>query len=484
MTPRLLFRRAARRLVRGGGLAGRSRRYWMAGLGGCAVIWCAAAAYLVVTPKSYTASFTFILPGTGAGSSLNLENLGQASTNSASAFSSPDMSPTENYRKMMLSHRVISEAAKEAGLPETAFPTPRIELAEMTKMIMVSLTARSPQLARDRAEILRRVFLATLDRLRNDEIVTRDTAERDMLDGYRRGLQQARDRLISHQVKTGLVSLEQYNGIVTSVEHLRAQMLDVEARLAQSRSGVEMLTRQLGTSQDAANLAMLLRADPIFQTNLDSLAKDDAEIARLSGTRGEANARLQDLRAEQASLEGRIVSRGAELTGHRSAAILKLPDLSLRDERARLFERMVGELADCQALEGMRAKLAAQIEQEQQRVVSLAVAASRLDDLKRDVQVAEAVFSSALARIGTSKADFFASYPLVQTLEAPDLPKHPSSPMTMLALAGALAASFFLTLALVMTWLRTELLRKLLKSGLSTQPSSEAGYGMPQARSI
>ncbi len=151
----------------------------------------------------------------------------------------------------------------------------------------------------------------------------------------------------------------------------------------------------------------------------------------------------------------------------------------MRDERARLFERMVGELADCTALDGMRTKLAAQISEEQQRVVSLALAASRLDDLKRDVQVAEAVFSSALARIGTSKADFFASYPLVQTLEAPDLPTRPSSPMKMLAVAGALAANIFLTLALVMTWLRTDLLQKLLKSGLSTKPSSAVGFGTP-----
>jgi uncharacterized protein involved in exopolysaccharide biosynthesis len=320
MNASIFLRRVMRRVVRGGARTGRSHRYWAVGLAGSVAIWFLAAAYLVLTPKSYTAGFTFILPGTGAGSSMNLENLGQASTTSASAFSSPDMSPTENYRKMILSHRVISEAARTAGLPETAFPMPRIELAEMTKMIIVSLTAHTPQLATDRADILRRVFLETLDKLRNDEIVTRDNAERDMLDGYRRSLQQARDKLIQHQVKTGLVSLEQYNGIVASVEHLREQLLDVEARLAQSRSGVEMLTKQLGTTPDAANLAMVLRADPFFQTDLDSLAKNDAEIASVSGTRGDANAHLQDLRAEQASLETRLLSRSAELTGHRSVA--------------------------------------------------------------------------------------------------------------------------------------------------------------------
>jgi uncharacterized protein involved in exopolysaccharide biosynthesis len=470
--------RLLRRLVSGGANAGRARRYMIAGVTGTVLISLVVVAYLLLTPKSYSAGFTFILPGTGAGSSVNLDTLGQASTMSASAYATPDVSPTENYRKMLLSHHVLAAAANALGLAESAFPTPRIELAEQTKLIIVSLTARHPDLALDRAAALRAAFLRTLDTLRNDEIAARDNAGRTTLDTYRIGLEQARTRLISHQVKTGLVSLEQYNGMVAGVEHLRDQLRDVEVRLAQAQAGVQELTHLLGTTPDAANLAMVLRADPFFQTELDQMAKDDAEIAGLSGTRGDGNAHLQDVRAERASIAARLLARSAELTGTHRANILKFPDLSLRDERARLFERLVGELADQQALDGMRAKLAAQIDDEQQRVVALAHDASHLDDLKRDVQVAEAVFSSALARIGTSKADFFASYPLVQTLEAPELPELPSSPMKLLAAAGGIAANFFLVLALVMTWLRTHMLQKLLKNDSSSQPSSAVGYGI------
>ena len=97
------------RVVRGGGLGGRFRRYAIAGILGTLAIWILAIAYLVATPKSYTSSFTFVLPGTGAGSSVNLDNLGQASSLSSSAFS-PDVSPTENYRKILLSHRVLAAA--------------------------------------------------------------------------------------------------------------------------------------------------------------------------------------------------------------------------------------------------------------------------------------------------------------------------------------------------------------------------------------
>ena len=102
----------------------------------------------------------------------------------------------------------------------------------------------------------------------------------------------------------------------------------------------------------------------------------------------------------------------------------------------------------------MHSQLTGQITVEQARVLSLAPDASRLDDLKRDVQVAEAVFSTALARIDTSKADFFASYPMVQTLEAPAMPTRPSGPLPILAVAGGMAATVLIFIALGLAWLR------------------------------
>ena len=120
--------------------------------------------------------------------------------------------------------------------------------------------------------------------------------------------------------------------------------------------------------------------------------------------------------------------------------------------------------ADEQGLLDSIVTLDDQIAAQQERVVKLSKDASHLDDLRRDVQVAEAVFSSALARIGTNKSDIFASYPMVQTLEAPAEPVRPSSPQPLLAIGGAVFATLTLVFSLVLTWIRTALLRRLLKS--------------------
>jgi uncharacterized protein involved in exopolysaccharide biosynthesis len=283
--------------------------------------------------------------------------------------------------------------------------------------------------------------------------------------------------MIAQQARTGLVSAEQYGAIVSQLTHLDEQLRDVQSRLAEAQAASAKLAGLLGTTAEQAATAMVLRADPLFQALLDQMAKQDTEMAALGGTRGQSNPRIVDLQAERAGVLSRLLARGEELSGIRKGDVLRLRDLSVRDERARLFERLVTSVTDAESLSALQRQLNAQIATEHARVITLAHAMSQLDDLKRDVQVAETVFSSALARIDTSKADFFASYPMVQTFEAPSLPERPSSPQKIIAFGGAMAGTFFLLMAMVLTWLRTTLLQKILKNDSSSQRSLGLGFG-------
>ncbi len=459
-TPRRLIRRA----TRGGRADSRVRRYVIAALFCIIVVWGTVAAYMFLLPKSYTSTFVMVLPGAGASSAVNIESIGSASSTAASAFSSPDLSPTENYRKFLLSHRLLGDAARVSGDDPDHFPLPRVDLADQTKLITISITGRTPEQATQRAEAIRSVFRDTLDDLRKDEIAQRDTTYKRILSGYQTRLQEARQKLIDQQARTGLVSIEQYGTIVSGVERVRDEARGIEAKLAQGRSGVAELSRLLGLSPEQASTAMVLRADPLFQSLLETLAKQDTEIASRSGTHGTANPKLVDDQAERDSVLAKLVERGNALSGLKRAELLKLRDVSLRDERARLFERLLGQVSDIAAMSAELKELNSQLEREQQRVIRLADDASHLDNLRRDVQVAEAVFTSALARIDTSKSDYFASYPMLQTFEAPLTPAKPSSPSPVLAVAGGLGATFLIIAALVLSWLRIELFQKILKS--------------------
>lgn len=68
-------------LLWSGGPKGRGRRYLAVAALGLAFIWGLTTAYIVLTPESFRSHLSLILPGNGVGTSVNLESIGQASSN-------------------------------------------------------------------------------------------------------------------------------------------------------------------------------------------------------------------------------------------------------------------------------------------------------------------------------------------------------------------------------------------------------------------
>lgn len=79
---------------------------------------------------------------------------------------------------------------------------------------------------------------------------------------------------------------------------------------------------------------------------------------------------------------------------------------------------------------------------------------SQLDDLERRLKFSEAVFNSALGKSDVGGSNIFSSYPLVQLLEAPRAPEGRDKRPLLMAIAGGIACSILLTIALTLAWLR------------------------------
>jgi len=130
------FKKTWNGTIRGFGGRRAPRYFWLA-CGGLTGIWVLSIAYLTLTPRSYESGFTLILPGAGAGASINLNAIGQASSLSESAFSNTRVSPTESYKRLLMSDRV-NDAAKNQASHDT-FPRPRIKLLDQTQFMEVSI---------------------------------------------------------------------------------------------------------------------------------------------------------------------------------------------------------------------------------------------------------------------------------------------------------------------------------------------------------
>jgi uncharacterized protein involved in exopolysaccharide biosynthesis len=165
--------------------------------------------------------------------------------------------------------------------------------------------------------------------------------------------------------------------------------------------------------------------------------------------------------SERMVVRGAMVDRARELTGLSEKAIMREVDISLSDGRSNLIENMIVSGVDRNGTAAALGEIRHDLAREKGRAAGLVTQASILADLTRDHRIAEAVFSSALARLDTNKQDPFASYPLVQTLEAPSIPRKASSPSALIAMIAAFAASLFLVIGFGLIWLRQSIIRKI-----------------------
>ena len=441
---------------------GRYRRYFMAMAGPLALVWFLAIVFIAFAPDRYDSRMTLILPGTGVGASMNLESIGQASTNTSSAFSSPSLSPTENYKRLLMSDLVLSDAAAIAETDEGDFPQPTIKLIDQTNLIEVRLSAGSPDTAQAQMEALRSAFTSALNNLREDEAQTREDADGKRIANLRGKVDEAQKALLDFQGETGLVSLDQFAGRVTALDQLKSSERDRRVRVAENGAAKARLSSTLDITLPQARHAMQLKADPEFQELLTRYAKTVGEFTERSGTLGDAHGSIEELKAERDELQNELARRGSDLTGLSGAQVLAFADLAATNAREGLFSSLSQRDSDTAGNKAALAELRRQIAQQSKDAEEQVSQAAKLAELLRDLRVAEAVFSSALAQLDTNKSDPFASYPLVQTLEAPSLPRSTSGPSSVLVLAGALVASILVVIGFLLLWLRQPIIHKLL----------------------
>ena len=311
-------------------------------------------------------------------------------------------------------------------------------------------------------EALRTAFTFALDDLREDEARTRENADAKRIADLEAKVDEAQQALLDFQGDTGLVSLDQFAGRITALDQLKSSERERRVRVAENDAATARLSSTLDISLPQARRAMQLKADPEFQELLTRYAKTVGEYTERSGTLGDAHGSMEELKAERDELQSELAKRGSTLTGLDATQVLAFADLAATNAREGLFSSLSQRDSDSAgnkaALNELRRQIAEQSKDTEEQVSQ----AAKLADLLRDLRVAEAVFSSALAQLDTNKSDPFASYPLVQTLEAPSLPRTTSGPPPALVVAGALAASIFIVIGFLLLWLRQPIIRKLL----------------------
>ncbi len=441
----------------------RRRNRWV--LPSILLVWCMATAYYTLTPASYVSKWTLILPVSNGGSTVSLESIGQTSMTPGQTFGSLTLSPKVIYREIADSEQVRLAAAQRLGIDTGALGRARLRLIDETSLMLFQMTGRTAEEAQAKAQAMLAAFEAQLDALRRDEVERRGQSVRESMKTYQASLDLARERILDFQRATGMLSINQFNEAVSSAEMMRRKLSEARSDLQKLETQQAILVGRVGIPPVAAAAGLKLAADPSFARLAQSFAEASNithEQVRVFGPNHPAlttaNLRLSGAMAEIRDIAARS---GVDPT-------IDLRRLVLFMNSSHQADLLHGIVSSEAALEGRRREVAS-LEQEMTRLETdvgrRSVDAARLEYLKKDHIVAEAVFASAAARLDINRSDVYASYPLVQTLAAPDLPYERSQPQLALAIAAGIAGTFFILLAWGASWARRSFGRKRSKSG-------------------
>ncbi len=439
-------------------------RYILVSAGANGFIWSSSLLFLATAKPVYTSTWALILPGSVNAVNVNLPEIGQASASSGSAgVATSTFDPRDNYEYIFTSEQVIRQAAKNAKLPMDKFGEPRIKNIDNTTLMQIEVTGPTPEEARRKSYALYDALRERLNELRTSEIEQRQVPTQAIMRDTQAKLAAAQRKVSAYKLRSGLNSSEQVETLSTNIEQLRRQRAEFAAQQAQADARAQKLSRSLGLSAAEAADAFKLQVDQIFQQNLKDYSEATAILKVQLSKFGPNHPRiLKEIKRQQAAQQA--LQRRARLVLGRPLQATTLSRLALSSSgsgRDSLFQSLVTDQSTATGAAAQVRKLDQQIAALEGRLRWMSQRQSSLENLKRDEQIAEAVFASTLAKLDLGQADLFAAFPLVQMAVEPSLAAKPTSPKKGLVLAGSAFGSILTTVGLWILWIRKPWIRRV-----------------------
>ena len=423
-------------------------------------------AFLIVylsTPKTYKSSYSLVIPTAGSSSKVSLDEVGQVSQSSTSAFGNQSYSPLANYKQILLSQSVRKSVADRIGIDRSQIVSPKVKILQQTSILDIQVSSQTAELAKESAWAIYEEFQLELTRLRVDEAARHETSVGNLLSQYRKRLNDTRNAIVDFQQRSLLITTSQLEKNVNIQTKLKDDLTFAKSERESLSTFVRRLSNHLGVSPELAGHALSLQSDAEFGAYLSELTTATALLSQFISQWGDNHPKVISEKQRYNHLLNLLHQRSEDIVGTHSARILHTMNLNTAQELTELFSSLLDAGAK---LKGLDAKieqlvLAQTRINDELRVLSREYA--ELERLEREHQRAEAIYNAAAAKFEQGKTDIFSSYPLVQLLSHPTLPEAPSSPRSLYAVVIGLSGLFFIYSGVLILWQRERLLRVLLK---------------------
>jgi uncharacterized protein involved in exopolysaccharide biosynthesis len=436
----------------------RRRRYFLVAAMGSAFIWALALAVVWLVPRVWAVNYSLILPSSDPDGRVSLNEVGQAYATSRSTYDGKSLDPRVNYRQIMMSADVLDAAAELADMPIAVFGTPRLKLIDQSSVIEVEVRGGSAKEALRKAQAVNDAFNARVGGLREDETLQRERAIEQTILNSRHRLTRAQQDLLKFKVQSRIISGKQLEEVALMVSQLEQKSVSVNQRLAGESARLQSLSRQLGLSPQQAGWTLTLQADAVFMDAFRQFGEAQAQLTDASHKWGSAHPKVREASGVSASANEAMLRRArAVLSGRVASADLLGLAMILQDRsRDALLNDLVRVAAEAAATRAELKTIESQQAAAQTRMPGLAEEAAQLGELERNVNFTEAVFTGVAGKTDMGNTNVYSSYPLVQMLVSPSLPRSAASPRPVFVALGAMGATLMLMVALSLAWLRAK----------------------------
>jgi DNA-binding NarL/FixJ family response regulator/uncharacterized protein involved in exopolysaccharide biosynthesis len=438
----------------------RWQRYFILGVLLNTTLWLGAFGFLKYKRPVYTSSWTLDLPAAKSDSMIEVPGVGRAAQTNDSPYSNIMVAdPRANYKDLLEATEVLAAAARTEELPLSEFGEPKVEVVANTTLIKIDMNGFSPREAQSKAISLQKAFDQKLQELRKQETGQQNQNLKTALASAEDRLRVAQQRLSSYKVESGLDSGEQLRDRSMNIETLRKEQAESVAQHKEVSDQINQMSANLGLSPQESADAFILQSDALFQQYLLGFSKTSATLASLESTYYKDHPDVVDKSEERDIARDRLFQRGQQLLGRPiTEASLKQLNVSnsitSETQRSNLFEELIRLQGREEGLRAKANELSQQVAKAESGMTVLSKKRSILSNLEREVEIAEAIFTSIIGRLDLTKSSLSVAYPQFTMRTQPSLPKLPSSPKIVPLLLGTFLASGLISAGLACLWWR------------------------------
>jgi polysaccharide biosynthesis transport protein len=433
------------------------KRHWKALAFLNSVIFAAALANAILSPKVWEADAQLVLPDSSNGLNANLGTLG--SLEQKGTQFTGELSPLKVQASILSSQAVMQrtlnadpEKIKFSRL-ETFVKLFKIKPEDQSTIITISAKGSSEAIAKQRAENLLSFYQSRLNELRIGADSNRQKFISKQLENAKLSLQQARINLAEFQKVTGLLnSEEQTKSLVATIDALTNSHAQAIAQYQASSAEVNSLIKRTRVTPEQANSTLRLNENKEYQEIRQKLSTADTELAAARGTYTEDAPQIQALVSNRNALSSALRQKLSEVAP--DAPKLAQNFGGSTSANANSQATLLGQLLEAETkTNGARQQvnqLKKYLDLLKNRLSNFSTLQARLGELQQKQDIADGIYKGIVAQIQQDKISAFNYYPNVQVLDLPTVDSKPISPKLSFIVLGALVASTFLSLALVM----------------------------------